>query len=298
MTRIIPYELIKHLEWTPGQEIPAQPEPLQPALDTRDYSLDDILRGKTFYSNERDGEKYVGLPIALEEALNYAGDEGIVFTMPELIAAKVKADKSHEFWKKWHTVHTEENIGVDKEGKFYTKNKPVVVAVNGGGILTPDRIRQAYNEGLVGNSARYIDDEFDGLLDGRLPDGSSLNLYPYEDIERGISDLPHKFGVVMPYEKAKETESGRHKKKEFLENPLVIVRNGGMENLEAYYEKAKSGGKVGNWHVYGRDRDASVPQGRLLFLNVDGCGGLYGVSVLGNVGRFVGVAPEARSARE
>ena len=130
-----------------------------------------------------------------------------------------------------------------------------------------------------------------------MPDGSSLTLYPYEDIEKGVSGLPHRFGIVMPYEKAKGTESGLQKQEKFLKNPLAIARNGGQENLEAYSEKAKSGEDIGNWHVYGGDRDPSVPQGRLLFLGSDCCGLNGGIS-LEFYGRFVGVAPEARSARK
>ncbi|MBS3066182.1 hypothetical protein J4229_04010, partial [Candidatus Pacearchaeota archaeon] len=68
------------------------------------------------------------------------------------------------------------------------------------------------------------------------------------------------------------------------------------ENLEAYSEKAKSGEDIGNWHVYGGDRDPSVPQGRLLFLGSDCCGLNGGIS-LEFYGRFVGVAPEAHALR-
>ena len=272
---------------------PEETAELEPAI----FSIDDILNGETFYSDKKDGNNYVGLPIALQEALKHSREDGMVATMPELIAAKAKADKSHEFWKKWYTVHTEENIGIDKKGRFYTRNEPVLIIVNGGGILTPDRIRQAYNEGLVNHSAKYTEDEFNGLLEGKLPDGSSLALYPYEDIEKGVSNLLHRFGIVMPYQTAKETSSGYHKKRGFLENPLAIARNGGRENLEGYYEKARNEkGDLGNWHVYGKDRDPTVPQGRLLFLSID-YGGLYGNNNLDNNGWFVGVAPEARSAR-
>ncbi len=279
-------------ERMPGQERIVEPREFN-------FSIDDILNGETFYSNQKDKENYVGLPIALDEALKHAGRKGIVATMPELIAAKVRADKSHKFWKQWYTVHTEENIGTDKKGRFYGRNEPVLIVVNGGGILTPERIRQAYSDGLVGHSARYTEDEFNELLDGKLPDGSSLTLYPYDKIEKGVSGLPHRFGVVMPYQAAKETKSGYHKKKEFLGNPLAITRNGGRENLEEYYEKAKdSEDDLGNWHVYDNARDASVPQGRLLFL-VSSHNGLVGNNfLLGDIGRFVGVAPEARSARK
>ena len=101
----------------------------------------------------------------------------------------------------------------------------------------------------------------------------------------------------MPYELAKETKSGYHKKKGFLENPLVIARNGGLENLEEYYEKAKdSDNDLGNWYNYDNSRDALVPHGRLLFLDNDHIG-LSGNDNLDDYGRFVGVAPEARVSR-
>ena len=253
------------------------------------FSIDDILKGTTFYSNEQKDGKYIGLPIALEQALEHAGSNGIVATMPELIAAKVKADKSHKFWKKWYTTHTEENVGVDKKGRFYSKNEPVLVVVNGEGILTPDRIRKAYSDGLVGHSAKYTDDEFNGLLDGKLPGGNSIDIYPYEDIEKGVSDLPHQFGVVMPYKKAKGTKSGYHQKKPFLENPLVLARTAGSHDyLESFYEKAKaSDGDLGNYHPFS-GRDATIPQGRVLFVNNTN-NGLNGNKNLNNNGRFVGI---------
>ena len=283
-----------------NKEIPeihpkAQPKVSPISISHSSFSIDDILKGKTFYSNEQDNGKYIGVPVALQQALEYATNSGIVATMPELIAAKVKADKTHDFWKQWYTVHTEENIGIDKKGRFYAKNKPILAVVNGGGILTPERIKQAYSEGLIDHSAKYTDEEFDSLLDGKLPDGSSLKFYTIEDIKKGISNLPHRFGVVMPYELAQKTESKQYQNEQFLENPLVIARNGGLENLESYFEKAKDDDGLGNWHVY-KDRDASVPQGRLLYL-VSNFDGLDGDLSLDNLGRFVGVAPEARAKK-
>jgi len=300
MTSIIPRELIKHLEWVPGQEPlqQEQPKPVTPIQQQNIlFSLDDILKGRTFYSEEKDSnDNYIGTAVALQEALDFANTNGIVATMPELIAAKVKADKDHDFWNKWYTVHTEENIGIDFKGRFYSRDEPVLVVVNGGGILTPERIREAIDEGLISNSAKYHDDEFDRLLDGRLPNGESINLYRFEEIKEGVSDLPHKFGVVMPYRLAQETKSGWHQKQPFLENPLVIARIGGLENLEAYYEKGKdSANDMGSWHPF-KGRDASVAQGRLLFLY--NRYGLVGDNILSNLGRFLGVAAEPHSARK
>ncbi len=295
MIRIIPRDLIRHLEWTPRQpqpELPKAPSIITPKTNLV-YSVDDILRGETFYSAEQDASgRFVGVPAALQQALEFVNPTGIVATLPDFIAAKAKADKSHAFWQEWYTVHTEENIGIDAKGRFYRKGEPVLVIVNGGGILTPDRIRQAYDEGLLNHSAKYREEEFDALLEGKLLDGTGFPLYRLEEIRAGVSGLPHQFGVVMPYQIAQATESGWHKKKAFLENPLVVARVGGLEHLETYFTKAKhADGTVGNWHPF-NGRDASSPQGRLLF--VDNAGGGLSGGYLGNYGRFVGVvAPEA-----
>ena len=136
-------------------------------------NIDDILKGKTFHSVEEKDGKRIGGAVALQKALDFAGSDGYVATMPELIAAKVKADKSHDFWQKGYTTHTEENIGIDKKGRFYSRDNPVLVVVNGGGILTPERIMQAYDEGLINGGVRYRDEEFDILLDGK-PNGNSF----------------------------------------------------------------------------------------------------------------------------
>ena len=99
----------------------------------------------------------------------------------------------------------------------------------------------------------------------------------------------------MPYSLAQGTKSGYHQKKPFLENPLVLARTAGShDSLEAFYEKAKaSDGDLGNYHPFS-GRDASVPQGRVLFVDSDYCYGLHGGFSLNSGSRFVGVAPEAK----
>src|SRR3989338_6642156 len=200
MIRIIPRERVQHLEWNPNNPSPSpNPQPPQPPQTGMPISIDRIVSGTTFYSDKKDGSKWIGLPIALEEALTFATPNGILATMPELMAAKLQVAKNHDFWTKWYTVHTEENIGIDKKGRHYTKDEPVYVLINGGGILTPARIRQAYTEGLISNSAKYRQEEFDAILEGKTADGATIPMYKLEDIKSGVSNLPHRFGVVMPY---------------------------------------------------------------------------------------------------
>lgn len=295
MTKIIPRELIKHLEWSPPKKEKRKKRKTKTKRPTiiKSFSIDQLLEGRTFYSQEKnENDQYIGTAVAFEQALNYAGKKGIVLTMPELIKARIKAKDDHEYWGNWYCVHSEENIGIDKKGIFYKKDDPVLVVVHGGGILTPDRINTAIGEGLIDGSVKYTDQEFSKLLEGKLPDKSEIPLYNIEQITKGVDPLPHRFGVVMPYALAQETNSGYYKKDAFLENPLVIARNGGKSNLEAYFDRASDlDGDLGNNHPF-NGRDASTPQGRVLFL-YSRYDGLVGSNNLSSYGWFVGVRKNA-----
>ncbi|MFH1065415.1 MAG: hypothetical protein V1734_02840 [Nanoarchaeota archaeon] len=301
MTKIIPYELIKHLEWVPGQEVPQMPAPItaKPAMQNV-RSIDELVKkGKEFYSEEKDseGKHYIGVAVALQQAYDEMGSNAVIASMPYLIAGKANADKnknaekSNYLWQKWVTALSEENAGIDKNGKLAKAGEEVVITLHGGGILTPERIRQAYTEGLTPQyAAEYTEPEFDNLLKGILPSGESINLYTVDDVKKGVPEPFGRYAVWMPAEAAKATVSGYHKKKEFMENPLVIARAGTLEHLDNYFDKAKHDNKVGNWHRLG-EIDFRQPQGRLLFVNYTDSG--LGGSYLLNDGRFVGVAPEA-----
>ena len=78
------------------------------------------------------------LPKALQEAQKYAGKSGFVASMPQLLKGFPHAE--------WYTAVSEDDIGIDAEGKFGIRGEPVVVTVHGDGILAlPKRIERAYN---------------------------------------------------------------------------------------------------------------------------------------------------------
>lgn len=274
--------------------------PPRPVPNTSGFTIDDLLnRGEPFESTEqREDGLWIGVPIALRAALDHATPTGLVANMPYLIAGKATAAKSHALWKKWYTALSEENVVIDKRGAFTTRGQPVLVVVHGGGILTPERIERAYDEGLTDqNAARYTAAGVKHLLEGRLPSGESIELYDINAVREGNVVNPFgRYGVVLDFATASATASGWHDERQFLENPVVLARAGTPEYLEQYYEKAKDGkGDIGNWHRFA-DIDPSVAQGRLLFLSINR-GGLVGYNNLGYIGRFVGVAPEARGAQ-
>ena len=294
-------------EVPPKNEIP----PINP--ESFNFTIDNLVKnGKTFYSDKKVNDKYVGVQLALEEAQKYIQtNKGTIATMPYLIAGKTQAvnsdaqgnktrDGNHYLWKNWFTALSEEYIGIDEKGTFTTKGKSVLITLHGGGILTPERIKKAYTDGLTQqNAAKLEQTEFKNILKGILPNNEQIQIYSLEDIKNNKIINPFgKYAVAQDLEKAKGYTSGYHNKTKFLENPIVLARAGTKEYLDTYFELAKKSddSTVGCWHRL-NETDPKVPSGRLLFLD-NYCNGLNGNGNLNNVGRFVGVAPEAHRAKK
>jgi len=263
--------------------------------------IENILKGKIFFSGKKDASyKDIGVADALEQAEKYlAENKGYIANLPLLIAGKAIAPEEHFLTKDWFTAYSEENAGIDKKGKLVNAGEGIVVVLHGGGILqNSKRIFEAYSQGLTPQfTAKYTPQEFDNLLEGKLPSGKSIQLYTVDDIKNGNIQNPYgQYAVWMSAETAKAKGSGYHNKNDFMNNELVLARAGTLEYLDRYFEKVKnrSDDTVGNHHRF-NEIDFNQPQGRALFLS-DGIGGLCGRGNLSYNGRFVVVvAPEAQS---
>jgi len=300
MIKIIPRDKIRHLEWNVNSQpitAPNVPDPVAPISNKSivqhtigDLTIESLINsGKPFYNSN--------IPTALIEAQTYAS-AGVVATMPYLIAGKANSDKKNYLWKDWFTAYTEEDVGIDIKGAYAPRGASVLITLHGGGILTPDVITKAYEDGLTPqNAAKLLQEDIDRLLiDGILPSGEKITIYGFDDLKKGISDPFGRYAVVTEFDKVKSLESRQFKKKEFLENPLVLARAGTMEYLDQYFNKAKDKDGVGCWHRF-NEIDSTLAQGRLLYLS-DSYLGLVGDGNLSSDGRFVGVAPEAPDAKK
>ena len=254
------------------------------------------------------------LPNALGRALNYAGDEGFVASMPALLHARVNADYDNIIWNTWFTSNTEESVVTTPQGNR------IIVAVHGGGIYaTPDRFEKTFRasvnrsspEGYTGQYAGKISDqEARDVLEGKLPDGSQIPVYQFDEFKRGVADLPMRYGVVLDFEMARKSTRGYDPFDVLKDEPNMIVRAGGVEANAAYLDKARDRHNtkvMGNWHPYNRI-DPDQPQTRVPFLagNLGGVGteddddhlygydaeyGMGGDASLGGMARYVAVAP-------
>ena len=122
------------------------------------------------------------VPTALRRALDYAGDEGYVASLPQLLHARANAPYDNIIWNTWFTSYTEENVVTTPQGTH------VIVVVHGGGIYaSPERFEQTYRasvdrsspEGFTGQySGKLSPGEASDVLNGRLPDGTEIPIYP------------------------------------------------------------------------------------------------------------------------
>ena len=213
------------------------------------------------------------LPDALRRALDYAGEDGFVASMPQLLHARANAPYDNEIW---HTrsfaSYSEENVARTAQGNH------VVVAVHGGGIFaTPERFRKLYRAsvdrscevGFTGQYAGKISQrEARDVLEGKLPDGIEIPVFSFDEFKRGVADLPRRYAVVMDFETARKSKSGNETFDDLKDDPLMIVRAGGVDAAAAYLDKARdrhNSTVMGNWHSF-NDIDPDQPQTRVLFL--------------------------------
>ncbi len=260
------------------------------------------------------------IPTALSRALAYAGANGFVASMPQLLHARTNAPYNNIIWNTWFTANSEESVVTTPQGNR------VVVAVHGGGIFaSPERFEKSFyadldranSEGITGQTAAKISaQEARNVLDGKLPDGTQIPVYTFKEFKRGIAELPMRYGVVLDFELAKSAKRGFESFDVLKDEANMIVRAGGVEPLAAYLDKFRDRNNtqlMGNWHPYNRI-DPDQPQTRIPFLagNKGGVGsegkdeglgwgydaeyGMGGDASMVGMARYVAVAPRDESA--
>jgi hypothetical protein len=207
------------------------------------------------------------LPDALRRALEYAGNDGFVASMPQLLHARVAAPFDNDIWDTWFfTSNSEESMVETPQGNH------IAVLVHGGGIFaSPTRFRKLYlastdrhsKDGFTGLfGGKILQQEAHDILEGRCPDGAEIPVFSYSEFRKGMTDLPRRYAVVMDFETARTSQCGFTSFDELKDDPLMIVRAGGAEAAAAYLDKAQEyyGTSVmGSWHRFD-DMDPMLPQ--------------------------------------
>ena len=222
------------------------------------------MEAKIFFGSYR--------PAVLKRALTYAGEDGFVASMPQLIHARNNAPYDNIVWNTWFSSYSEENVLTTPRGN------PVVVVIHGGGLYAaPERFEKMYyastdhgsEHGYTGQFAAKISErEARDVLAGKLPDGAEVPVYSFAEFKRGIAGLPMRYGVVLDYELARQSPSGYVEFEVLKNDPNMIVRTGGVAANVAYLDKfqARHDTKLmGHWHPYNHI-DPQQPQTSTLYL--------------------------------
>ena len=260
------------------------------------------------------------LPYALRGALEYAGDDGFVASLPQLLHARVKAEYDNVIWSTWFNPNSEENLLTTPQGNR------VVVTVHGGGIFaSPERYEKLFCASTDRNSeygftglfaGKISEQEACDVLEGRMPDGSEIPIYSFGEFEQGIKITQRRFGIVTDFETAKNSACGYVSLDVLRDDPIMIARAGGVQAASAYLDKAQARNntsKMGSWHPFNNIDTPDQPQTRVPNLSgnqggegsEDDDGHLYGYDTdcgiggdswihstsMINVGRYVAVAP-------
>ena len=176
--------------------------------------------------------------------LDYAGDDGFVASLPQLLHARAQAPYDNIIWNTWFSANTEETVCKTPAGHH------VMVTVHGGGLFAsperfetgvPGRRQSVEYRGLHGRVRRQ------DLAAGRpamystvgCPTRDEIPVYAFREFERGIPDQPRRYAVVMDFETARNSTSGYVPFDDLKEAPLMIVRAGGTEAAAAYLDKAR-----------------------------------------------------------
>ena len=220
------------------------------------------LEAATFYDSY--------LPAALRRALEYAGDDGFVASLPQLLHARTVADYDNVIWNTWFNPYTEENLLTTPQGNR------VIVTIHGGGIFaSPHRYEKLFRASTDRNSefgftgyfaAKITQEEAQNALQGRMPDGSEIPMYSFEEFRRKTDAPPRRYGVVTDFETAKNSACGYVSFDRLKDDPIMIVRAGGAEATLEYLEKARmrnDTSKMGSWHPLNHIDTLDQPQTRV-----------------------------------
>lgn len=125
-----------------------------------------------------------GFTAAWKQAKMYAGNDGRVATLPDIIQARLqsKPGEQHSPWKKYYTTLSAEYLGLDRNGK-----KIIIVAHGVGPMATLDGVQKAYSweykdKDKNRSGGRITQQEFWDLAEGKFGPVSIVDLEDYQKL--------------------------------------------------------------------------------------------------------------------
>lgn len=264
-----------------------------------------VLRGKSILREGR-----TGVADSMEALLK---EELMPAPTYRLIGGRSFAGEDEPAWQQYHDTLAERITAFDPKGIMGEPDATYVLDIQNGGLFVRNhqRIRDAVSkEQLVNHALQLSQEEVDAVLDAiKKKDYAALKGIVngenvvfsgnYEEFQEAsakpnfLDGMSSTYVVVRKADDARKVPSGYHPVDNQRENQDLIIAAGGKEPNEKMLDRAKGFG----WEQFGSHHDGYKTKngGRVVLLDYLN-GGLDGDIDLGDDGRFVGVAPEARDA--
>lgn len=204
--------------------------------------------------------------------------------------AKVIPDLSGPAWRPWLTANSEEDAGIDTEGRFGRKGEFVGAVIHGGGIMldSPKSLQAAFTHMTPRKEPSINQGDLSRLLAGFLPDGQQIRIYTLDQLMKDDpAELPKIYAIVAPLQEFSETRSVRVTVDELPKIKLFIARAGHPQTADNYAKALRNAGvrEYGNWHEF-TNTDPNTSSGHVIRVQA-GHNGLKNSDGLRDYARFV-----------
>ncbi len=182
---------------------------------------------------------------ALEDAQSWANDNnGRIESAHGILKQRCKEPFNGPSWGLF-TANYEEDTGLDIEGRIGRKGKPVLVAIQGGGIMlsSPQRMKDAYENRTSEERPSIRQDEITHVLAGKLPNGQAIKVYTLDQLAKEyVEELPQTYAIAVPLRDIEGTPAISIPVDRLPKNKMLIITAGHPETAREYAAALK---KVG-----------------------------------------------------
>ncbi len=281
----------------------------EPVIMTPAEEISEIIVGST--TTYKDGltakvhatKTRGSLSSALRLAYAYAGEDGSVASLPELLVARILAEHTSSLWQTTITSNTVEIVGVDAAGT------PSIFVYHGRGPLQPDLI-----DAIRAPSSRDLKYPIPLLAEhvaAILNSASGFSFLPYQDFLDAEDDLEIPYGVKLDLETVVGGDyCGKPVTEAKVEDQLLIARCGGLAIAQRYlleHKQAYGVQQVLHRNTFSEKTNPDKPYARFLVLGQDDAAPEVGSTIIRGIrgdqnmmfgASFFAVNPEIHSAQE
>lgn len=153
----------------------------------------------------------------------------------------------------WITLNSEEDCGIDLEGRVGNKGEAVLLTIHGSGIMleNPQSLQAAYTNRTPRGEPSLQQQKITAALSGILPQ-QGIKVYTWIALmKEDPANLPQVYAIAIPLKDVDGTPSGLIAVNKLLENKIYVARAGHSETARQHVQTLEKTGiqEYGNRHT-------------------------------------------------